>query len=91
MAKAKSGPVYQLKISLAGIKPPVWRRVEVMDCTLSKLHEIIQIVMDWDGYHLWAFDIGGEQYGEDPSGEMEMTSARKVKLGVTGRPLLGNP
>jgi Plasmid pRiA4b ORF-3-like protein len=71
---------YQLKITLADIKPPVWRRVEVKDCTLTILHEIIQIVMGWDGYHLWAFEIGGEQYGEDPTGEMEMTSARKVKL-----------
>jgi hypothetical protein len=81
MAKSKSkSTVYQLKITLGDIKPPVWRRVEVTDSTLSKLHEIIQIVMGWDGYHLWAFDIGGEQYGEDPTGEMEMTSARKVKL-----------
>ena len=72
--------VYQLKITLADIKPPVWRRVEVTDCTLSKLHEIIQIVMGWDGSHLWAFEIGGEQYGEDPEGEMDMESSRKLKL-----------
>ncbi|HBI43795.1 MAG TPA: hypothetical protein DDY78_13230 [Planctomycetales bacterium] len=72
--------VYQLKITLADIKPPVWRRVEVKDCTLTKLHEIVQIVMGWDGYHLWAFEIGGEQYGEDPDGEMDMESSRKFKL-----------
>jgi hypothetical protein len=65
---------------LAAIKPPVWRRVEVEDCTLSKLHEIIQIVMGWGTYHLWAFAIGGEQYGEDSVGELEMTSARKAKV-----------
>ena len=80
MAKSKGGPVYQLKITLAGIKPPVWRRIEVMNCSLSELHEIIQTVMGWEGYHLWAFDIGGEQYGEDPAGEMEMMSSRKLKL-----------
>jgi Plasmid pRiA4b ORF-3-like protein len=93
----KQATDYQLKITLADIKPPVWRRVEVKDCTLTILHEIVQIVMGWDGYHLWAFEIGGEQYGEDPTGEMEMTIARKVKLsqivqaglkklGVTDRP-----
>ncbi len=78
-SKSKSA-VYQLKITLADIKPPVWRRVEVTDCTLSKLHEIVQIVMGWNGYHLWAFEIGGEQYGEDPEGEMDMESSRKLKL-----------
>jgi hypothetical protein len=31
-------------------------------------------------YHMWAFDIEGEQYGEDPDGEMEMASASKLKL-----------
>src|SRR5689334_22112013 len=80
MARSKSGPLYQLKNSVGDIKHPVWRGAEVTHGPLSKRHEIIQIVMGWDGYHLWAFDIGGEQYGEDPSGEMEMTSARKVKL-----------
>ncbi len=37
--------------------------------------------MGWDGFHLWlAFEIGGEQYGEDPEGDLDMTSARKMKL-----------
>ena len=76
----KQATVYQLKITLADIKPPIWRRVEVEDCTLSTLNDIIQTVMGWDGYHMWAFDIGGEQYGEDPDGEMEMSSASKTKL-----------
>jgi len=82
MAKTKDpGVVYQLKITLRDIKPPVWRRVEVKDCTLSKLHDIIQTCMGWDGYHLHAFEIGGEQYGEpEPDGMMETEDARKVKL-----------
>lgn len=72
--------VYQLKITLANVKPLIWRRIEIKDCTLSKLNDIIQIIMGWDGYHLWGFDIGGEEYGDDLTGEMEMTSARKMKL-----------
>jgi len=35
--------------------------------------------MGWDGYHMWAFDIGGGADGEDPDGEMEMSSASKTK------------
>jgi hypothetical protein len=76
----KSAAVYQLKVTLSDVKPPIWRRIEVKDCTLSMLNDIIQTVMGWDGYHLWAFDIGGEQYGEDPDGEMDMASASKTKL-----------
>ena len=82
MAKAKtSGTVYQLKVTLQGIKPPVWRRVQVKDCSLTKLHDIIQTCMGWDGYHLHAFEIGGEQYSEpDPDGMMDAEDERKVKL-----------
>ncbi len=78
-SKSKS-TVYQLKITLADIKPPVWRRVEVEDCTLLKLHRIIQIVMGWSGFHLWVFDIEGDQYGDDPESDPDMVSARKLKL-----------
>src|SRR5262249_17465848 len=74
MAKTKEpGVVYQLKITLRDIKPPVWRRVQVKDCTLSQLHSIIQTCMGWDGYHLHSFEIGGEQYSEpDPDGMMDV-------------------
>jgi hypothetical protein len=52
MAKSKdAGQVYQLNITLRDIKPPVWRRVQVKDCSLAKLHDIIQKCMGWDGYH----------------------------------------
>src|SRR3954451_3188861 len=82
MAKAKApGVVYQLKITLRDIKPPIWRRVQVKDCTLNQLHDIIQTCMGWDGYHLHAFEIGGKQYGEpDPDGMMEMEDERKVRF-----------
>lgn len=82
MAKTKdSGVVYQLKITLKDVKPPIWRRVQVKDCTLSKLHAAIQTCMGWTNSHLHAFEIGGEQYGEpDPDGMMETEDERKVKL-----------
>ena len=82
MAKAKKADtVYQLKITLRDIRPPVWRRVQVKDCTLAKLHDIIQTVMGWTESHLHAFEIGGEQYGEpDPMGMMEYRSERSTRL-----------
>src|SRR4051794_24164167 len=33
--------LYQFKITLKGIAPPIWRRIQVRDCTLDKLHEYI--------------------------------------------------
>jgi hypothetical protein len=82
MGKAKEpAQVYQLKITLQGVKPPIWRRVQVKDCTLPQLHDIIQVCMGWEDYHLHAFEIGGEQYSEpDPDGMMETEDERKVKL-----------
>jgi hypothetical protein len=82
MAKTKdAGSIYQLKVALRDIRPPVWRRVQVKDCTLAKLHDVIQTCMGWDGYHLHAFEIGGEQYGEpDPDGMLEGGDERKVRL-----------
>ena len=82
MAKTKVPvTVYQLKITLRDIKPPIWRRVQVKDCSLAKLHEIIQVCMGWEGYHLYAFEVGGEDYGEpDPNGMMETEDSRRLKL-----------
>ncbi len=56
-------PIYQLKISLEQIDPPIWRRVQMDDCSLAELHEIIQIVMGWEGMHPHVFVIDGEDYG----------------------------
>lgn len=40
--------VYQLKITLRDVRPPIWRRVLVTDATnLNQLHWIIQIAMGW--------------------------------------------
>lgn len=52
--------ILQLKISLMGIRPPIWRRILVEDSiSFHKLHNIIQHVMGWDGYHLYEFKIAG--------------------------------
>ena len=61
-AKATS-TVYQLKVTLKDIKPPVWRRVQVPDGTLGDLHEVIQIVMGWTDSHLHQFVVRGTSYG----------------------------
>ncbi len=49
--------VHQLKISLEGVEPIVWRRVQLRSTdTLARLHEVIQIAMGWENYHLHRFE-----------------------------------
>jgi len=56
--------LYQFKITLLGAKPLIWRRIQVKDCTLDKLHEHIQTAMGWTNSHLHQFGFQGERYGD---------------------------
>jgi hypothetical protein len=61
-----SATVYQLKVSLKAIRPPIWRRLQVLgDTTLEQLHIIIQIAMGWQNYHLHDFQIDGIRYAPE--------------------------
>ncbi len=66
------GKVFQLKVSLRGIKPPIWRRVLVDgSATLDGVHDVIQAAFGWWNYHLHEFRIGGSSYGlPDPDWDM---------------------
>lgn len=56
--------VMQVKVSLCGISPMVWRRVLVPGtCTLHELHGVIQAVMGWEGSHLYQFCLRCRRYG----------------------------
>jgi hypothetical protein len=60
---------FQFEITLLDIKPPVWRRIRVPDCTLGVFHWYIQAAFGWEGYHMHQFAIEGEAYGTpDPDG-----------------------
>jgi hypothetical protein len=56
--------VYQLKITLPGIEPPIWRRIQVENCSLDMLHHYIQDAMGWTNSHLHHFQIGKQLYGD---------------------------
>ena len=77
--------IYQFKIMLKDIKPTIWRRIQVRDCTLDKLHERIQTAMGWTNSHLHHFQINDKLYG-DPwlldqnFVEMNYTSSRVTTL-----------
>jgi hypothetical protein len=49
---------YLFRIDLAGIKPPLWRRLSLpVDATFFDLHLAIQAAFNWEGYHLHHFAI----------------------------------
>lgn len=51
---------YQIKVTLRGITPPVWRRLRVPgSITFEQLHRVIQASFGWLNYHLYRFDFEG--------------------------------
>lgn len=51
--------IYQLKVTLKEIQPPIWRRFQVRgDITFRELHKTLQVVMGWQNYHLHQFLFG---------------------------------
>lgn len=65
MAKpAQLRSIYQLKVQLTGLRPPVWRRLLVSStATLEELHHTLQISMGWTNSHLHQFIVQKRRYG----------------------------
>jgi hypothetical protein len=62
----RNGPsaIYQMKVTLKGIRPPIWRRLLIRpDTKLKQLHEILQTAMGWFNCHLHQFVADGVRYG----------------------------
>jgi hypothetical protein len=83
MGKSASDRLWQVKITLKGVQPPIWRRIQIRDCTLVKLHEHIQLAMGWQNAHLYQFTVDDVLYS-DPTLSDELYSecvdARAVRL-----------
>src|SRR5450759_1809818 len=80
--------IVSLKVTLRGIKQPIWRRLLVTGkMTFGDLHQAIKDAMGWDNDHLHAFDIAGRQYGDrdtvdDVADENRLTLNSLIKSGV---------
>ncbi len=84
MKSAEPAKVYQFKVTLNNIHPPVWRRILVSDkSTLLDLHAVIQDVFGWLDYHLHEFMIQDVRYGDpanDEFDEFDIQDEAKVRL-----------
>ena len=78
-----AGALLQFKITWTGIRPPIWRRVQVPEgLFLSGLHDVIQEVMGWTDSHVHDLHWREERFGlPDPEFDEErMVDARTVTL-----------
>jgi hypothetical protein len=74
--------ILQFRLSLLEVQPAVWRRIQVpADCTLARLHKVIQAIMGWQDYHLHEFTLGGRTYGDpEVDEEARLIDDRIVRL-----------
>ncbi|MDA3799591.1 MAG: plasmid pRiA4b ORF-3 family protein [Kiritimatiellae bacterium] len=64
MSKKKVNGI-RVKLSLQYSEPKIWREVCLpFDVSFAELHDIIQILMDWDDYHLHQFKHNGLYIGD---------------------------
>ena len=64
-ASPREPQVYQFKVALLEITPPIWRTIQVPETyTFWDLHVAIQDAMGWLDYHLHVFDMNQPGTGE---------------------------
>ncbi len=83
-SRSEISDVYQLRVAIKGISPPIWRKLLVgSSTTLHDLHLIIQAAFGWYNYHLYEFNIGSERYANPEQMDDEFPDdidSRETKL-----------
>ncbi|ASB47853.1 plasmid pRiA4b ORF-3 family protein [Alkalitalea saponilacus] len=80
--------IYQVKITLNGIEPTVWRELRIpSDLFLHDFHKVIQTTMGWENGHLHQFMKNGRIFGfadDEPESRsdkfMDYTSIRVMDI-----------
>jgi yecA family protein len=74
--------VHRLKIELRGIRPTIWRRVEIRSGeTLPHVSRALLMAMGWTDTHLHAFRRAGQSYAvPDPDYPADALDERRVAL-----------
>jgi hypothetical protein len=88
---SKVKPIFQLKVTLRDIDPPIWRSIQVAEDTkLPRLHRILQLLFNWEDYHLHDFIVGRRVYSvphpDDAFNERKVIDESPVPLsGIVDR------
>jgi hypothetical protein len=90
--------IYRLKVAIRDAPVKIERIIDVPDCSLGYLNEVIQCAFGWANSHLHVFDVDREQFGpilDDDMGMSEwqdestvllsdlLTTKKKTKLTYT--------
>ncbi|HVM75399.1 MAG TPA: plasmid pRiA4b ORF-3 family protein [Candidatus Saccharimonadales bacterium] len=78
--------VYEIRITLQDIRPPIWRLVQVPDTLpLSRLHAVLQTVIGWTDSHLHHFEKDGMHWGvpeDDEDCGIEIVDENRTAIGA---------
>mgnify|MGYP000865432543 CR=1 FL=1 len=85
MRPKRTRAVFQLKVTLRDIEPPIWRRIQLFEDTkLPQLHRILQLLFNWEDYHLHSFVVGRRVYSvpheDDAFTERKVIDEKRVPL-----------
>lgn len=74
--------IVQIKVKLLSVaKPPVWRRLQLRaDTRLDQLHEILQVALGWENYHMHVFSFSEDEFGIADR-ELGFSDERQATLG----------
>ncbi len=74
--------LYEIKVELKKIEPPIWRIIQVPSRTsLLRFHRVLQWAMGWTNSHLHLFEVDGKLYGEPGTEwDFEVLDSRKMTL-----------
>ena len=84
-SKKAPPPIYQLKITVIDIEPPIWRRIQVpATILLCCLHDALQAAFGWTDSHLHSFEKDGKYWGvpeyDDLIDESKVQLAKLLKV-----------
>lgn len=81
MSTKKTRAVFQFKVTLRDIEPPVWRRIQVWeDIKLPQLHRVLQLLFNWEDCHLHDFVVGQRRYSVPDPDDVKVTDEKLVPL-----------
>jgi hypothetical protein len=63
MVSVPTAHAYEIKVTLTGIQPPIWRRIQVPGTILlCCLHDALQAAFGWTNSHLHQFEKDGASW-----------------------------